>query len=93
MTDDNGSKARIVILDNKGCEDEELTAKFREFISNNDGSLGVELYPGAVHEVLKHVAKEFEEQTGFPFTSPPYIFQTSFYQISKDPFLFRTAQI
>ena len=69
MTDDNGSKARIVILNDKGCEDEKLTAEFRKFLSNNGGSLGVELYPGAVREVLKHVAEEFEEQTGYPFAT------------------------
>ena len=64
---DNGSEVRAVILNDKGCEDKQLTAEFREFISKSGGSLGFELYPRAVCRVLTHVAKEHEAQEGSQF--------------------------
>ena len=85
MIDDNGSEARIVIFDDKGREDAKLTAEFREFLSNNGGSLGVELYPGTVHKILKHVAEEFEEQIGCPFATNIKVEVVTQRQLSEIP--------
>lgn len=82
---DNESEARIVILNDDGCEDEQLTAEFREFISKIGGSLGFELYPRAVCRALTHVAKEYETQEGFQFVTGIQVEMVAERELSEIP--------